>query len=121
MSETIETNDENVAEPAAPDSRIAFVVNPNEPAVVEFLANGDIFVRGRLVENDKEVVEGFRDFLNSVQRVSVPQAVAQPTESVQPTFAPPTFVQPVPAPVAVLHPEAPQPIEVFQPIPLAPK
>ena len=30
---------------------------------LRFKGNGDIYVRGKLVENDKEVVQGIRDFL----------------------------------------------------------
>jgi hypothetical protein len=33
--------------------------------VLRFETNGDIFVHGKLVESDKEVVDGFRYFLNS--------------------------------------------------------
>lgn len=41
-------------------------------AILELCANGDIKVKGRLVENDKEVVDGFRNFLNkaSIERSS---------------------------------------------------
>ena len=33
--------------------------------LIRFEKNGDIFVKGKLAENDKEVVDGFRRFLNS--------------------------------------------------------
>ena len=32
-------------------------------AIMRFCPNGDIFVKGKLIENDKEVVDGFREFL----------------------------------------------------------
>lgn len=32
---------------------------------LRFKPNGDIYVRGKLVENDKEVVEGLRAFLKA--------------------------------------------------------
>jgi hypothetical protein len=32
--------------------------------------NGDIFVNGRLAENDKEVVDGMRDFLKFHNRIN---------------------------------------------------
>lgn len=32
---------------------------------LRFTPNGDIYVRGKLVENDKEVVQGLRDFLKA--------------------------------------------------------
>jgi hypothetical protein len=35
----------------------------NSEPIIELKPNGDIFVHGRLAENDKEVVDGLRDFL----------------------------------------------------------
>jgi hypothetical protein len=32
-------------------------------SILKFAENGDIFIHGRLAENDKEVVEGMRQFL----------------------------------------------------------
>jgi len=66
------------ASPLPHDQGIVFVDHSqsiNEPAIVFRLPsdkepilllkdNGDIFVRGKLVENDKEVVQGMRDFLS---------------------------------------------------------
>lgn len=37
----------------------------DETEIIRLQPNGDIFVHGRLVENDKEVVEGMRKFLLS--------------------------------------------------------
>ncbi|AIM29142.1 hypothetical protein DF16_orf00726 [Bacillus thuringiensis serovar kurstaki str. YBT-1520] len=34
-----------------------------EQEMVSLKSNGDIFVKGKLVENDKEVVDGMREFL----------------------------------------------------------
>jgi len=34
----------------------------NEP-IIKLCANGDIFVKGKLIENDLELVEGMREFL----------------------------------------------------------
>lgn len=31
--------------------------------IIRLCANGDIYVKGNLVENDKEVVQGFREFI----------------------------------------------------------
>lgn len=42
---------------------IVFTVENGAREVIRLAANGDIFVHGRLIENDKEIVEGFRDFL----------------------------------------------------------
>jgi hypothetical protein len=36
--------------------------NEKEP-IIKLCPNGDIFVKGKLVENDLEVVEGMREFL----------------------------------------------------------
>lgn len=35
----------------------------DDPNTLEFRDNGDIYVHGKLTENDKEIVEGFREFL----------------------------------------------------------
>lgn len=32
--------------------------------ILRFEANGDIYIKGKLVKNDLEVVEGFRELLN---------------------------------------------------------
>lgn len=31
--------------------------------IIRIEANGDIYVKGKLIENDKELVDGFREFL----------------------------------------------------------
>lgn len=36
----------------------------NETPIMELRQNGDIFIKGRLIENDKEVVDAMRSFLN---------------------------------------------------------
>jgi translation initiation factor 2 beta subunit (eIF-2beta)/eIF-5 len=38
-------------------------VDKSNKSILKLCPNGDIFVHGKLVENDKEVVEGLRDFL----------------------------------------------------------
>lgn len=43
------------------DSAITFSFN--EESLLEFKENGDIYVKGNLVENDIEVVNGFRAWL----------------------------------------------------------
>ena len=45
---------------------ITFHINMDTDApeeIVRFSSNGDIFIKGKLVENDQQVVEGFREFL----------------------------------------------------------
>lgn len=45
------------------------VITFNTDPVTEILRlenNGDIYIRGKLAENDKEVVNALRDFLNDV-------------------------------------------------------
>lgn len=37
-----------------------------EPNTLEFRVNGDILVHGKLIENDKEIVQGMRDFLEDI-------------------------------------------------------
>ena len=43
--------------------KVVFQFNKLEQPALELHENGDIFVRGKLVENDKEVVDGLRDML----------------------------------------------------------
>jgi hypothetical protein len=43
---------------------ITFSVGKPSIEIIKLCENGDIFVKGKLVENDLEVVEGFREFLN---------------------------------------------------------
>lgn len=45
---------------------IQFYTNHGATEVLKFCPNGDIYIYGRLAENDKEVVEGLRKFLKSV-------------------------------------------------------
>jgi hypothetical protein len=42
-----------------------FQVKGNEE-ILKLCENGDIFVKGKLAENDKEVVDALREFLNSL-------------------------------------------------------
>lgn len=42
---------------------IVFVVANGLIEILRFCANGDIFVKGRKIVNDQEIVEGFRSFL----------------------------------------------------------
>ncbi len=43
------------------EGEIKFVLNENE--LIKLCANGDIFVKGNLVKNDIEVVNGMMEFL----------------------------------------------------------
>jgi hypothetical protein len=45
-----------------------FTFNTGSEEILKFCANGDIYIRGKLVENDKEVVQGMRDFLKTVPK-----------------------------------------------------
>lgn len=42
---------------------ISFHVNGSTPPVLRLAENGDIFVKGKLIENDKGVIDGLREFL----------------------------------------------------------
>lgn len=44
---------------------ITFRTKDQETPILMFDENGDIYVKGKLVENDKEVVDAFREFLKS--------------------------------------------------------
>lgn len=47
------------------ETNITFTVGGKDMLVLK--ENGDIFVKGRLVENDKEVVEGFKEWLKQIR------------------------------------------------------
>ena len=49
-----------------PNTIIFHVGNEAEP-ILKLCQNGDIFIKGKLVENDLEVVEGMRKFLENVK------------------------------------------------------
>ena len=49
-----------------PNTIIFHVGNETEP-ILKLCQNGDIFIKGKLVENDLEVVEGMRKFLENVK------------------------------------------------------
>ena len=54
----MEINDDEITE----DTDIVFFSNDAEE-ILRLCDNGDIFVHGRLAENDKDVVNGLREFL----------------------------------------------------------
>lgn len=50
------------------DGSVQFIIEGR--TFMEFKPNGDIYVKGKLVENDKEVVQGMREFLQNVNKKS---------------------------------------------------
>jgi hypothetical protein len=44
---------------------VFFSVDKNRNEILKLCPNGDIFVKGRLAENDKQVVDAFKEWLNS--------------------------------------------------------
>ena len=46
------------------ENNIVFFASGTEE-IIKLCENGDIFVKGKLIENDKEVVEAMREFLAS--------------------------------------------------------
>ena len=44
---------------------IKFYSNESQNEILKLCENGDIFVNGRLAENDKEVVSALKEWLNS--------------------------------------------------------
>ena len=46
---------------------ITFHTGDETEPIIKLCQNGDIFVKGKLVENDLEVVEGMRKFLENVK------------------------------------------------------
>ena len=49
-----------------PNTIIFHVGNETEP-ILKLCQTGDIFIKGKLVDNDLEVVEGMRKFLENVK------------------------------------------------------
>lgn len=51
---------------------IAFRTNPEQAVpILELKDNGDIFVHGKLIENDKEVVTALKEFLLTADRGAI--------------------------------------------------
>jgi len=46
---------------------ITFHTGDETEPIIKLCQNGDIFIKGKLVENDLEVVEGMRKFLENVK------------------------------------------------------
>lgn len=44
---------------------VFLLIDKNQNEILKLCPNGDIFVKGRLTENDKEVVDAFKEWLNS--------------------------------------------------------
>ncbi|MEM5649597.1 hypothetical protein AAHB57_17545 [Bacillus cereus] len=53
----------NLNKLARDTSQDSFILKVGEQEMVSLKSNGDIFVKGQLVENDKEVVDGLRVLL----------------------------------------------------------
>lgn len=49
------------------ENTIDFKIHGNE--IMRLEANGDIYVHGKLVENDKQVVDGIREWLKRATQV----------------------------------------------------
>jgi hypothetical protein len=49
------------------EQNVVFLKNNGTKELLKLCQNGDIFVNGKLVENDKEVVDGLREFLKGQQ------------------------------------------------------
>jgi hypothetical protein len=49
------------------EQNVVFLKNNGTKELLKFCENGDIFVNGKLVENDKEIVDGLREFLKGQQ------------------------------------------------------
>lgn len=56
----------SVDTPKLEEDSIIFCVNHGQKEMLKLCANGDIFVQGKLIESDLEVVEGLRNFLKCI-------------------------------------------------------
>jgi hypothetical protein len=52
-------------DPTLTSNNISFMstIDKNYTEILKLCSNGDIFVKGKLIENDKEVVDAMREFL----------------------------------------------------------
>ena len=48
---------------------ITFQIRQDSTPVIEFKSNGDIYVKGNLIENDKELVCAMREYLNNIKEI----------------------------------------------------
>jgi hypothetical protein len=48
-----------------PKVYLLFIQDREGKEILKIDENGDFFVKGKFVENDKEVVDGFREFLRN--------------------------------------------------------
>ncbi len=53
------------------ENNVEFFVQSMDKPILELKSNGDIFVKGKLIENDKEVVDGMRLLLGLKHDVNV--------------------------------------------------
>ena len=51
------------------ENTITFCVG-DEKEIIKLYGNGDIFVKGKLIENDKEAVDGMRQWLSECNNTS---------------------------------------------------
>lgn len=65
MEETnkIKMEDMTIKQSDLESNTISFITADETEPIIKLCQNGDIFVKGKLVENDLEVVEGMREFL----------------------------------------------------------
>jgi hypothetical protein len=57
--------EELVLKSIIPSNTIFFMKGETHDEILRLCVNGDIFVKGKLIENDKEVVDALREFLES--------------------------------------------------------
>ena len=48
---------------------ITFKIMQDSTPIIEFKENGDIYVKGRLIDNDSELVDSMREFLNNLKEI----------------------------------------------------
>ena len=48
------------------NNNIVFNISDTFTPIIELKSNGDIYVKGKLVDNDKEVVDAIREFITDM-------------------------------------------------------
>lgn len=64
-NELIKIKNNNIIESNESENNTFIFLKKDSTEILKLCGNGDILVKGKLVENDKEVVDAMREFLKS--------------------------------------------------------
>ena len=64
-NELVYSGNTGIGVPVLAANTVTFQIGSTPPEILKLCENGDIYVKGKLVENDKEVVDAMREFLSA--------------------------------------------------------